>query len=279
MSESGEELATSEAAWVPPFGRVARYCQDTTVLIHLHMVSVSRLVEIPDFLVQAFYEPEDSKWLLSARSQAALAKEEVDSGFPLMHAHALLGLWSALEALIEDLTVAWLIAKPNILQRPAFSKIRAPVADFLQLSEEDRMSYVVTELQRDLKAELRQGVKRFETVLDAIGMGGVVSPQLGKALYEAQQVRNALAHRGGMADRRLIEACPWLDLTAGQPLTVTHAKFEYYTDAVCTYLRDLINRWRAADGLDDLKAIYLPSQDCPYIGKPDDVSDQATTTA
>jgi len=229
------------------------------------MQAVSRLIGIPDFLVEAFYEPEDSDWLIEARNTAALAKEEADGDFPLMHAHALMGLWSALEALIEDVTVAWLVAKPEVIHGPAFAKIRVPVSDYHQMSVEDRMAYVVTELQRDLKAELRQGVTRFESVLDAIGMGSGVSSDIRKAIFEIQQVRNSLAHRGGVADRRLIEACPWLGLKQGQPLVVTHEKFEYYIDAVYGYLADLINRWRVADGLEQRQYTSFPSKSCPYI--------------
>ena len=219
------------------------------MLVHLHMSAVSRLIGIPGFLKEAFYEPEESEWLISARKEAERAKDEASRGFPLLHAHSLLGLWSALEALVEDVAVAWLIAKPDTLQRSEFAKIRVPIAEFQLLSIEDQMSYLIAEVQRDLRTEQRSGVARFERLLDAIGMGGSTPKEVGKAIYEAQQVRNVIAHRGGAADRRLVEACPWLGLKPGQPLAVSHKKFVYYLRAIHIYVVELINRFRAFEGM------------------------------
>ena len=93
-----------------------------------------------------------------------------------------------------------------------------------------------------------RGFGRFERVLEAIGMGGPIADDLRRALYEAQQVRNTLAHRGGVADRRLTDACPWLKLSPGKSLTITHRKFEYYQQAIRIYVINVLNRFLHEDG-------------------------------
>lgn len=245
----GHESGNTKSLWQIAFNRFATYVDETEMLVHLHMSAVSRLIGIPEFLKEAFYEPEDSEWLTSARKEAERAREEASKDFPLLHAHSLLGLWSALEALVEDVAVAWLITKPDTLQRPEFSKIRVPIAEFQLLSTEDQMTYLIAEVQRDLRAEQRSGVARFERLLDAIGMGGSTPREVGTAIYEAQQIRNVIAHRGGAADRKLVEACPWLGLKPGQPLTVSHKRFVYYLRAIHIYVVELINRFRTFEGM------------------------------
>jgi hypothetical protein len=79
-------------------------------------------------------------------------------------------------------------------------------------------------------------------------MGGPIADDLRRALYEAQQVRNTLAHRGGVADRRLTDACPWLKLSPGKSFTITHRRFEYYQQAIRLYVINVLNRFLREDG-------------------------------
>lgn len=251
-----------EGLWQAAFHRFATYADEIETLVHLHMSAVSRLIGIPEFL-KALYEPDDSEWMISANSEAKRAQDEVSKGFPLLHAHSLLGLWSALEALMEDVAVAWFTDKPETLQRPDFSKIRVPIVEFRSLSIEDQMSYLISEMQRDLKSDLRLGVGRFERLLDAIGMGGSTPKEVGKAIYEAQQVRNVIAHRGGIADKKLVEACPWLSLTSGQAVTVSHKRFMYYLKATHIYVLGLVNRFRTFEGMQPITYNRGPLEEPP----------------
>lgn len=148
--------------------------------------------------------------------------------------------------------MAWLMAKPETLQRTEFSKIRVPIAEFQLLCKEDQMSYLIAEVQRDLKADLRLGITRFEKLLDAIGMGGYTSTEVSKAIYEAQQVRNVIAHRSGLADRQLTQACPWLGLKPGEPVIIGHRKFTYYLQAIHLYIVGINNRFRASEGMEPI---------------------------
>jgi hypothetical protein len=238
----------AENRWQAAIIRFAKYIDETETLVRLHTAGVSRLIGVPNFLKEAFYESEDSEWFISAKRLADVANTEASKEFPLLHAHSLLGLWSALEALVEDVSVAWIMTKPETLQRPAFSKIRVSIVEFQLLTTEEQMRYLVAEAQRDLKAELRLGITRFEKLLDAIGMNGSTPNEVSKAIYEAQQVRNAIAHRGGLADRQLTQACPWLGLNSGERIVIGHRKFKYYLQAIHLYILGINNRFRVVEG-------------------------------
>lgn len=44
--------------------------------------------------------------LANAKRKAKLAGSEIKNDFPLLHGHALMGLWGALEAMVEDLSIS-----------------------------------------------------------------------------------------------------------------------------------------------------------------------------
>jgi len=55
-------------------------------------------------------------------------------------------------------------------------------------------------------------------------------------------VRNVIVHRGSVADRRLILACPWLNLKAGDKVEITHEILGKYFKALNDYLMIVIRR-------------------------------------
>ena len=71
-----------------------------------------------------------------------------------------------------------------------------------------------------------------------------------KNLIELNQVRNVLVHRGGKADRRFNDACPWLGKAVGDPVTITHAAFVKYFESVSSYTVELIARVGVRFGVD-----------------------------
>ncbi len=249
----------SRSRWHAAFLRFAEYTDETTLLVHLHIAGVSRIIDWPRFFAELCGDEllqKHQETYSRGQTEANSARPEAEKGFPLVHGHALLGLWSALEAMVEDAIVAWIIDKPETLQSADFAKIRVPLAEFSRMDAEDQALYLVSEVQRDSK--LAQGITRFERLFDAVGLGGSVNEEVRKAIFEAQQVRNALAHRGGFADRRLVEACPWLELNPGHRLSVTHRKFLYYMQAMRMYAIDLLNRCYLHDGIDPITAVLDP---------------------
>ncbi len=222
-----------------------------TMLTYRGIEGVVALVDIGGILNEGKDEDSDDK--AKSLKLKELSAAEIASDFPLLHAHAIMGEWGALECLIEDLVEAWVAFKPETLKMPAFSRVRVPLASFLAMSEGDRTKLLVSEVQRDLKVDLTSGATKFEKILDAVGLGGQVDPRVRDALYEIQNVRNVWAHRGGIADRRFVESCPRLDFKEGEKVHIGKDRHARYMDALWVYAATVLNRCHKVLGLKPLR--------------------------
>jgi hypothetical protein len=174
--------------------------------------------------------------------------EEAENDFRLLHAHTAVALWGALEALVENLAATIIVHEPVYLTRTPITEIKISIAEFETLDREARARVIVGQLAARLRADSRKGVDRFESVLDVLNLSGPVDAATKRDLYELQQVRNVLVHRSGIADRRLVSACPWMDIASGDALKLDYSTYVRYRDAVHGYLRVLINRMRVRLG-------------------------------
>ena len=80
-------------------------------------------------------------------------------------------------------------------------------------------------------------------------MSGSVEEHVKRTLFEMNQVRNVLVHKRGIADRRLVEACPWLNLSLGDSVKVDHKMFQRYDEAVQKYVLTIMDRVSERFGL------------------------------
>lgn len=201
-------------------------------LLHLSMRSIAALRGLPAFAVAladvegTTLDPDNQQRVAALTKDAELAAREVDNGFPLLHAQAAVTIWGSLEYLVSDFVASWLANQPSAVQVEQVSKLKIRFGDFISLNEEERYYYLTDLLDRETQGNLRRGVDRFENLLEVFDLGGTVPEDTRKALWELFHVRNCLVHRRGLADRRLIQACPWLNLSAGELSRVDHAARE-----------------------------------------------------
>jgi hypothetical protein len=169
----------------------------------LHMVS--GMPELLEKVSSISKQKDDSTHANYQRSveAAIFARNERDQGFPNLHAYTLVSTWGALEAGIEDMLVAILVNEPQMLSREEFAKTRVPLAKFEQLEKEERMRFLLTEVQRAENSGLAQGIATFEKVLRAFDLSGSVDTAIKDALWEMNHIRNVLVHRDSRADRVL----------------------------------------------------------------------------
>lgn len=175
------------------------------------------------------------------RAQANFAANELSRGHPVLHAHTFVALWAAFETCIEDLSVSILTNQPECLKKEAFAKIKVPLADFESMDKEERMRFLVSELQNS-SAGHRHGVDRFERILEPLGLAGGVDDEIKKHLRAFHYLRNVIIHRQGVADRRAVEGCPWLNLKVGQRVEITDQTYEIYDHAIHDYVLTIANR-------------------------------------
>ena len=212
-----------------PFRQFVEYSKQETELLRLARGSILRTSKIGG-LAEALYNLEkadrkraprgERKKLNEALATARLAEQEAKNGFPLLNAHSLVGIWGALEALAEDVVIAFLVNKPDLMKNERLSRIRVPLGEFESLTREDRMRRVLTLAQRET-AGIAGGVATFEQVLELVGLDGEVPDDQRKVLWEAGNIRNVVVHRMSIADQRLVDGCPWLGYSVGDRVVVT----------------------------------------------------------
>ena len=206
------------------------------------------------------------------RLWTAAAQVEIDSDFALLHGHSLMGAWGALESMVEDVAMLWILHADAVQSRPAFSKMKVTIANFLRLDDREQAAFLVGELQRSTASDLKPGVGQFEAVLDDIGLGGSVDAGVRRALYYGQQLRNLVAHRGSVADRRFLEACPNLSYKINDKVRVSTAQFVDVTNSMQAYAVTLADRVCFAFGLKATGATVPGSPGATFLPAADNKS-------
>ncbi len=240
------------ASWAsPPFHAALKTLRKIDRILHLSIEGIdhiSRMVPLAEALTELdrkkdqALDPDALDHLQRTRERAEFAAEEIDNGFATLHAHAVISMWGLLEAVIEDVAVTFLKHEPHLRHSKKLARLKMPLAEYDELDDDEKLRFLVTEYARTQAAPLKQGVSRFEIVLALVDMSGPVNDQTRQDLFEFGHIRNVLVHRAAVADRRLINACPWLALQPGNELQITHRDYQRYCTALQTYLTDLVHR-------------------------------------
>jgi len=182
--------------------------------------------------------------LEDAKEAAKLAAKEVRGGFPLLHEQAVISLWGWTENAVAAFLAAWLENNPSAWNVPEVARLRVRIGEYEELDRQERCLYIVELLERELGGPSRHGVNRFENLLKPFKLDGRVPKIVGRGFLELHQIRNVLVHRNGAADRRMVEACPWLRVKIGAPIIVKHRQFVRYCLAAIKYVTVIKNRLR-----------------------------------
>ena len=139
---------------------------------------------------------------------------------------------------------------PLFSRTTLLEEIRVPLADFQVLETDERMRLLIRELGRTPGAGRRQGVDQFEALLSHFALSGDVERQVKQDILEINHVRNVIVHRGSLADRRLTQCCPWMDLRIGDKVLVTPVGFRRYSQALESYVLEITYRVGYRYGID-----------------------------
>jgi hypothetical protein len=247
-----------------PFERLLDHVEGAAQLLELSMRGISVLRAMPQAL-QAIAEakpPSDAAdhqaQLDRAQQQAQLAQSEVDAGFPLLHAQATISLWGDLENALRTFVATWLSNEPTARNIESVQRLKVCLGEYESMDPDERCYYIVDRLEQDLASRNRRGVDRFESLLQPFGFAGPLDKQLKRDLLELYHVRNVLVHRRGLADRKLVQACPWLHLTQGKQITIAHECYLKYHKAVTAYVLEVIVRVAGRFGFTRSELIHEP---------------------
>lgn len=180
--------------------------------------------------------PDTVKRFERAQKEAELASTEVEKDFPVLHGFAVVALWSWMEHFVKGFVALWLMHRRDALDVHAVQKLRVRLGEYLQLQKTEQAQFLVELLEQELASPLKRGASRFESLLHPFGLSFQLPDGCGQTLFELQQVRNAIAHRSGRADRRLRSDCPWLKLKTNQPVLVSRKMLHAYSEAASEFL-------------------------------------------
>ena len=187
--------------------------------------------------------------LQEAEETASLAKAEIEKSFPILRGQYVIAMWSWLEYFVKGTLALWLLHNKRAMSVSAIQKLKI-TGEALTLSKREQSHLLVELLEQSQGGAFKQGVNRFENLLEPFGLAGTLPDKLSPILFEMQQVRNVLAHQNGIADRRLVTSCPHLKIKAGQRVAISGAMISRYTRATSAYYLELLIRFSALDGID-----------------------------
>jgi hypothetical protein len=201
-----------------------------------------RLVAVIAEIEEKQDNPKHKAEMKTTQEMADLAKNEVKEDFPLLRANNLVAIWSLLESVIRTFVAAWIANNPKAMTMPSISKIKVRLGEYHCIPDEDKSLYIAELLETEFGANLRNGVNRFEAMLVLFGLSGEVSEETKKGIFELGQIRNALVHRAGHADRTLIDSCPWLPFKPGEKIKISRDIYSRCLNAAGDYTLQLIIR-------------------------------------
>ena len=219
------------------------YSESAESLVHLTHEGLDTIRRLPD-VMRELKLSDDA--IQSANFKAEYAAKEIDSGFAILHAHSLLGLWGAMESLVEDLFLERLHANESLLSSEMFAKVRIPVSVIGSGDQRDKA--VLAEASRASNAHLALGTGKFERLLEYVSLSGPVPKRIRDIMFRTQQVRNVWAHRAGCADQTFVERCPDLGVALGSRVDINATAFVEMMHGMHMYVVVLNNRLRLQNG-------------------------------
>lgn len=192
-------------------------------------------------LDDTYYEKKKER----AQKLAEYAEEQSQSGFAYVYQVASIQLWALVEASVDDLVILLLQDEETFEKTELLHDLKGPLIPFARATPEEQVEVIRQRLIQELAAPLKPGVARFETLLSTLGLPGSVPPEVRKALLELAEVRNLFIHRHGRADARLLQTCPWLELTLGEHIDLSPYRYRLYSLSASHYLVALGERWRS----------------------------------
>ena len=181
---------------------------------------------------------EDLRW----KQLIEFSDSQRKKGFSAIHNPAVVFEWGIFEAAFEDFVVAWLDNVPGALAAERLPRVRVDLAEFEIMGREERMRYVYRQLEQASNFASSPGVAGYERLLSYFDLSGPVSDELRRNLIEMACVRNVITHRASIADRRIVQLCPWMELSIGDEVNVSTDQYRKYHTSLVAYTADLLTR-------------------------------------
>lgn len=186
--------------------------------------------------------PEEAKNLDVEKIEwtLAMAKQEVESGFPHLFRQAAISLWSLYEVAITRFAVAWVeeagtagFSDDNRIRKWSIS---IPITEAMDWwAEKERSDFaeeVVGEIRRNVGFGSGGNPQGFEQLLEVLGLSPPRDSDRRRAIREAWSIRNLFVHRGHRADQRFLDQYPGDEYGLGDEVSVDNRRFIRFHNAL-----------------------------------------------
>lgn len=209
---------------------------------------MEQIKEITDKFGKPLSEDAYKKALSEARKVEEFSKEQSENGYPYLFGIATIKLWSIIESTIDDLAVQRVMDHKSCADIDLIKNIRGPLVDFMEAGDNERAEYLASELKHAVKANLQKGIGKFESILKPLGLSGTIPSCIRKAFVEHSEVRNLIVHRNSIADKRFVQACPWISSIVGETVITSAKNYHLYRLSCLWYVIDIHIRVEKRDG-------------------------------
>ena len=170
---------------------------------------------------------------------AAIAEREDIKGFPLLNGMWLVLTWGALETYITELLKVWLENVPESWNLDEVQNLRIKLGEYMRIEDELRNEYVIEQIDKTLNGPLKQGIGRFEVLLNVFHLSGSIDDDIRERLYLMCKIRNVFVHNRGIADKKFVESCPALECKIGDIVISKDFNVTPYIHAVGVYIAEI----------------------------------------
>src|SRR5581483_10173017 len=203
--------------------------------------------DIRDPLEVAYEEEDEQERLIWAEQRAKFAADQLSNGSPYLFSLGTIRLWGILEAEVDDSVAELIRTREAVRKRPPFEKLTVPFQDYSEAPIEEQSAIVCRALKDSVGAAKKSGVKRFEVLLEPVGLVGPYDKDIQRTVSEMSAFRHVLVHRDGIVDARMLLQCPWLNLTKGDRIVVDSRKFHRFAQSAEWLLLEYRRRLREFD--------------------------------
>lgn len=235
-------MSASFASQSDAFLGWAKYAEYVEDLVHLTHEGYRLHATLPT----AYGSLGDAVDLESSLFRSRRALREIEDGFWMLHSHALMGLWSALESLIENVCVARIMNNRSLLASEGFRKVRIPASTLAENDEEMLARAAYVEILKACPSGKAPG--RFENILKTVGIDGQVPASVSRSVFDAHRTRNICAHKSGIIDNEYLQNGDVENLKAGDRVPLDFPAFARLMHGIHMYAIVILNRWRLEQG-------------------------------
>jgi hypothetical protein len=183
--------------------------------------------------------------------RAELARAEIENNHPALNAHALIGLNSALDALVEQFTPAIQDLSFRVIVDAGLKRAEEVIPGAAErLAPEER-----EELFKNIRDEIDlpklkrlsgSGITRYEERLEQVGLRAPedrpIPADLDQALTEVGAIRDVLIHRAARVDERAKTQAPTLPYEEGELVRLSDENYRTYSAAIRCYGHEVVYR-------------------------------------